>query len=96
VPEEEPLIEAIDSNTWRIRGIAPLELVSEKLGIELPEDDYITFGGLVFGILGTIPSDGSTPVIEEFGLVIKVTEIKNHRLESAVVYVTEDIKAAVQ
>ena len=96
VPEEEPLIEAIDSNTWRIRGIAPLELVSEKLGIELPEDDYITFGGLVFGILGTIESDGSTPVIEEFGLVIKVTEIKNHRLESAVVYVTEDIKAAVQ
>ncbi len=96
IPEEEPMIEAIGSKTWRIRGIAPLEMVSETLGIELPEDDYITFGGLVFGILGTIPSDGSTPVIEEYGLVVKVSEIKNHRLESAVVHISEDVKAAVQ
>jgi putative hemolysin len=58
----------------------------------LPEDDYDTFGGFLFGILGTIPGDGSTPTIEEAGLVIKVCEIRNHRLESAVVYISEDTK----
>jgi putative hemolysin len=92
MPEEVPFIERIDSKTWRIRGIAPLELVSEQLGIMLPEDDYDTFGGFLFGILGTIPGDGSTPTIEEAGLVIKVCEIRNHRLESAVVYISEDAK----
>jgi putative hemolysin len=92
VPEEQPFMERLDSKTWRIRGITPLDMISEQLGISLPEDDYSTFGGLVFGILGTIPNDGSTPTIEEFGLVIKVIEIRNHRLESAVVYTTEDAK----
>lgn len=92
IPEDKPLIERIDSKTWRIRGIAPLDVVSDHLGITLPEDDYATFGGLVFGMLGTIPSDGSTPTVEEFGMVIKVCEIRNHRLESAVVYISEDAK----
>lgn len=89
LPEEKPLIERLDSKTWRIRGIAPLDLVSAQIGILLPEDDYTTFGGLVFGLLGAIPNDGATPILEEFGLVIKATEIRNHRLESAVVYAAE-------
>ncbi len=84
IPQEPPPIERIDSQTWKIQGVAPLELVSEKLGIVLPED-YDTFGGFVFGLLGTIPDDGSTPELEGYGLVIKVTEIRNHRLERAVV-----------
>jgi putative hemolysin len=87
IPEKPPLIEPIDSHTWKIHGLAPLETVSERLGVMLPEDDYDTFGGLVFGLLGFIPEDGSTPELEGFGLSIKVTEIKDHQLERAVVYV---------
>ncbi len=84
-PEELPPIERIDSNTWMIQGTTPLDEVSHAIGVMLPEDDYDTFGGFVFGVLGTIPDDGSTPEVEEFGLVIKVQNIKDHRLESALV-----------
>lgn len=83
--EDTPAIEAIDSSTWKIRGSAPLDDVSERLGLSLPEDDYETFGGLVFGLLGTIPTDGSTPEVEGYGLHIQVTSIKDRRMESAVV-----------
>lgn len=86
IPEDSPLIERIDSHTWKIQGTAPLDLVSVHLGIALPEDEYDTFGGLIFGLLGTVPDDGSTPELEEYGMNIKVTEIRNHRLETAVVY----------
>jgi putative hemolysin len=96
MPKEEPLVERIDSKTWRIRGRAPLDVVSEQLGVMLPEEDYDTFGGLVFGILGAIPGDGATPTVEEYGLVVKVTEIRNHRLESAVVYLSEDAAKQLQ
>ncbi len=89
MPAETPEIERIDSKTWRIRGTAPLDEVSKQLGVMLPEDDYDTFGGLVFGILGTIPNDGSTPELEEYGLSIKVTKIKEHKLVSAVVYLSD-------
>jgi putative hemolysin len=89
IPAEPPLIERIDSHTWKIKGWTPLKMVSKQLGIMLPEEDYDTFGGFIFGLLGTIPDDGSTPQLEEYGLVIKVTEIKGHRLETAVVYFNE-------
>ena len=89
MPAELPLIERLDSRTWRIQGAAPLDEVSMQLGVLLPDDDYDTFGGLVFGLLGAIPNDGSTPELEEFGLTIKVTEIKERRLESAVVCLSD-------
>jgi putative hemolysin len=88
-PKELPQIERIDSNTWLIQGVTPLEEVSEQIGVLLPEDDYDTFGGFVFGILGTIPDDGSTPEIEDYGLIIKIQSIKDHRLESAIVCLTD-------
>ncbi len=90
MPAESPMIERIDSKTWRIHGTTPLGKVSSHLGVMLPENEYETFGGLVFGMLGTVPEDGSTPELEEFGLNIKVKTIKDHRLESAIVYINEN------
>ncbi|WP_326911403.1 hemolysin family protein [Sedimentibacter sp. MB31-C6] len=84
------LIEKIDSNTWKIKGSAYLKDVSEQLGIFLPDDDFETFGGLVFGSLGIIPEDGSTLELDEYGLKIKLTEIKGRRLETAIVYLNND------
>lgn len=89
MPAESPLIERLDSKTWRIQGTASLDDVSMQLGVLLPDEDYETFGGFVFGLLGAIPSDGSTPELEEYGLTIKVTKIKERRLESAVVYLSD-------
>jgi putative hemolysin len=91
VPAEPPLIEQIEPQTWRIAGAAPLNLVSQQLGVDLPEDGYDTFGGLIFGLLGSIPEDGSTPELEVYGLIIKVTEIRNHRLETALVSFDEQL-----
>jgi putative hemolysin len=89
-PNDVPLIERIDSNTWKIQGIMTLDELSKELGIIFPEEEYDTFGGFVFDLLGTIPEDGSTPEVEGLGLVIKVTEIKDHRMESAIVYKSRD------
>jgi len=85
VPEEPPLIERIDSRTWKLQGSTPLKLVAKQLGVTLPVEDYDTFAGFVFGLLGFIPEDGSTPELEAYGLTIKVLEIKDHQLEKAVV-----------
>lgn len=89
VPEEPVPIQRVDSQTWKIFGFAPLEDVMSQLGVLLPEKDYDTFGGFVFGMLGYIPEDGSTPELEEFGLHIKVVEIREHQLEKAIVCYTQ-------
>lgn len=84
-----PDIERIDSKTWKIRGSASLEEISEALEVELPVDDFETLGGLVFGILNSIPEDGSKPKLEAYGLNINVEEIRDHRVEMAIVCKTE-------
>lgn len=87
--EEESDIVQIDDNTWRISGSCDIDLVSETLNIPLPVEEYNTFGGLIFAELGEIPKDGSTPSLEAFGLSIKVSRIKEHRIESTKVALLE-------
>lgn len=85
----QPAIQRLDDLTWCIRGVAPLDEVSARLGVSLPAEEYESFNSFVFSLLGMIPSDGSTPELEACGLTIKVTQIRGHRLESAVVRLSE-------
>ena len=78
-----------DSGTWKILGSAGLEDVAHALDVTLPVDEYETFGGFVFGYLGTIPADGSRLEIDACGLHIKVLEIREHRMERALVCINE-------
>lgn len=89
--EEDDIIQ-LDSNTWEISGGCDIDLVSETLGIELPIEDYNTFAGLILNELGEIPADGSTPEIEAYGLLIKVTRIEDHRIERTKVAVLEKVQ----
>lgn len=84
-----PAIESVEPGTWRIRGEASLEDVAQALSVTLSSEDFDTFNGLVFGALDTIPEDGSTVEVETSGLVIRVTEIRNHQVESALVCLAE-------
>ena len=88
-PEKAAEIVKIDSGTWRIAGTSPLSDVAEALGVRLPQDEYDTFGGLVFAAYGSIPDDGVQFEIDVDDLHVKVIDIVDHRLESAVVCLTD-------
>ena len=86
--EEPILIESIGEKTWKVHGSTLLEDLSAEIGISLPCDEYDTFNGLVFHALGSIPEDGVNGVDDEIeiqGLTVKITEIKNHQVETAVI-----------
>lgn len=85
LPGTEPEIRQIDAKTWRIKGVAPLEKVEDIFDCSLPKEEYDTFGGFVFAQYGTVPKDGTRFTMEACGLKITVEEIKEHRLEMAVV-----------
>ncbi len=78
-------VEQIDSQTWKIHGSATLEEVSEAIGISLSSEECDTFNGLIFSALGTIPPDDTTAELETAGLSIKITEIKEHQIQKAIV-----------
>jgi len=59
--------------------------VAEELGIELPVEKYDTMGGYVFSNYGVVPEDGTEFELDLDLLHIKVTEIKDHRIEKMTV-----------
>jgi putative hemolysin len=85
-PPEKLLIEQIEPRLWRVSGAAPLEKLAAAVSLPLPVDEYDTVAGFVFSLLGQIPDDGQTPILEDCGLRIEVLAIREHRLETALVY----------
>lgn len=77
----ETVMKSIGENRWIIPGITDLGEVNEELDMELPTDDYDTFGGYVIASLGEIPKDGHTAELESDGLHIEVLKIHHHRVE---------------
>lgn len=84
-PEEDQDIIKMSDDTWLIYGSAEIEDVSEELGIELPDDEYNTFAGLLLDKLGTVPADGETPEMSVGRLKVSITKIADHRIEETVV-----------
>ena len=82
-------IEQIGERTWKIAGRALLEEVEQLLGIDLPDEDYETFNGYIFSFLGTVPQDGTTMDVETDLMLVHITDILDHQIESAVVEVKE-------
>jgi putative hemolysin len=85
LPPEQPLIVKTGSDTWTLSGAVSLDKAARELDIELPVEQYETFGGFVFSLLGRIPKDGCQEELEELGLKIRILEIRERRLERAVV-----------
>ena len=62
-PEEEQEIVKLpgEDDSWLIQGCAEIEDVEEELGIDIPDEEYNTFAGLILDELGTVPADGEMP-----------------------------------
>lgn len=82
---ESPEIQPLEEGVWRVQGSAPLDDVARTLGIDLPLEEYETFGGYAFGLYGSVPQDGRTVSLETDRLQIRMTSIQHHRLEEALV-----------
>jgi putative hemolysin len=84
--EKSPdVLEKVDDTTWRISGSVSLAAVGIELGVTLPVEEYDTFGGFVFGSYGMVPDDGDVFEVDAAGLHIRVTSIKDHRIEESIV-----------
>ena len=55
--------------------------------MELPEEEYDTFGGYVFSLYGSVPQDGRKITLQTDRLQIQMVHIQDHRLEEALVTV---------
>ncbi len=77
LPDES--IERVDDDTIRIDGTFPIDDFNEQFGTELPQEDYHTVAGFVFGQLGELPQRGQEVVHD--GVRFHVLELEGSRIE---------------
>ncbi|NDD86145.1 MAG: hypothetical protein EBZ45_00310 [Actinobacteria bacterium] len=56
--EEHAVIQAVGNGEFLVAGSLPISKVNDELELALPEKEYDTLGGFIFGDLGKVPSVG--------------------------------------
>lgn len=79
---DEATVARIDDSRWLLDGAVPVDEASEALGVELPEGEYVTIGGLVLDRLGRIPAEGDE--IHFDGWRFRVSSMDRRRVEQVV------------
>jgi len=85
VPEQT--IVQVDDDTWRLDGRFPIDEFNERFGTEIPEEDFHTVAGFVFGQLGRAPEPGDD--VSYDGLRFDVLEVEGNRIEQIAVTFVE-------
>ena len=75
---EEPIVQ-VDEDTYRVDGMFPIEEFNDRFGTDLPDEDYHTVAGFVFGQLGRAPEPGDD--VSHDGLRFDVLEVEGNRIE---------------
>ena len=76
LPDES--VEQIDEDTVIIDGTYPIDDFNERFKTEMPDEDYHTMAGFVFGLLGRQPEAGDT--ITHDGMRFDVLEVEGSRI----------------
>jgi putative hemolysin len=77
LPDES--LERIDDHTIRVHGTFPIDDFNERFGVGMPDEDYHTLAGFVFGQLGRAPEAGDQ--VDWNGLRFGVIDVEGTRIE---------------
>jgi len=78
--EELPLISADKTGRIYLRGDLLVSDVNEYLGLNLPEEEADTLGGLILSAMGRLPKVGSDVTIGTPGIIIQVEAMEGHSI----------------
>ena len=75
--EEEPMIVAVSDNEARVDGRADVDDLGEHFGVEMngaDSEEYDTVGGLVYHLVGGVPTVGDVVEIDGLTLTVETTD----------------------
>ncbi len=81
--DEELLVTQRADGSWLVDGRFSVSDLAELTGLDLPDDEWDTVGGLVLGLAGRVPHEG-----EKFGigdLLLDVSRVQGRRIGQVVV-----------
>ena len=70
---EEPLLLEVSPGVYRLDARLGIDDLNEHLALSLPDEDFDTIGGFVFGLLGRQSEEGETVEYEDLKFVVEKT-----------------------
>ena len=75
---DSPEVLRIDDNTLNVSCKMDIEDINERFDLDIPNEDFQTIGGYVFGLLGREPEVND--IIEDKNITYKVLEVDGRRI----------------
>ncbi|HEX2426239.1 MAG TPA: hemolysin family protein [Actinomycetota bacterium] len=79
----EPDIAQVAENVYRVDGKVAIDEVNDLFDVELPDEEWDTVGGLMLGLLGSIPKEGEEVSFQ--GLVFKAERVDGRRISKVLI-----------
>jgi putative hemolysin len=85
---EEPEIEDVGGGVFRVDGKMAIDEVNEILDVELPSEEWDTVGGLMLGLMGSIPDEGQEVAFRN--LTFTAEKVNGRRISKVLITRNED------
>jgi CBS domain containing-hemolysin-like protein len=80
---EEPESEKVDADTFRVAGRMSIDDLNDLLEADLPHEEWDTVGGLMYGLLGSVPTQGETVTYED--LTFTAEKVQGRRIAKVLI-----------
>ncbi|HTV12888.1 MAG TPA: hemolysin family protein [Acidimicrobiales bacterium] len=80
---DRPRVEYLDGGQLKVDASLSIDEVNELTGFDLPEGDWDTVGGLLYNLLGHVPVEGESAVLD--GHVITAQKVIGRRIANVVI-----------
>jgi CBS domain containing-hemolysin-like protein len=82
--DEEKDIERLAEGTYRVDASVSIRELNDLLGTDFPRERWNTVGGLMFGVLGTIPTQGEAVSLD--GWRFTAEKVQGRRVTTVLVH----------
>jgi len=80
---EEPEVVQVGEGVYRVDGKVAIDEVNDLLDVELPDEEWDTVGGLMLGLLGSIPVEGEEVAFR--ALTFKAERVQGRRIAKVLI-----------
>lgn len=85
--EETEMLEQLGPNRVILNGRFDIDELNERYVLDIPDEEFKTIGGFVFGLLGREPQQGDKVAFED--LLFTVLEMEGHRVDKVLMEAQE-------
>ena len=80
---DEPELEQVAEDVYRVDGKLSIDELNELLDVELPNEEWDTVGGLMLGLMGSIPHEGEEVSFQN--LRFKAEQVNGRRISKVLI-----------